>query len=235
MKNIIDLENNPIDVQYLMHKAYADVSLVVEQMAHNLQSGGDLGSFKQAFSLWGKHLYYHAQTEDKYMTGPIQNNQAARNNEAEHAILAGTAQDFSAFLKNGEMAALEVSLGSILKFEEEQHQELEKRMLELEELLKAEVGEDAISLRTRRHIYSRVVALRVCEFDHFDNEETFLFPVIRKLMNKQQQLSVAKRLLFDEDSDDQRWIIDWIYDALGSADQKLLKGLEKHIGLLEEN
>ncbi|MAE39306.1 MAG: hypothetical protein CL969_06785 [Euryarchaeota archaeon] len=229
MKNGINLESNPIDVQYLMHKAYANVSLVVENMAQERQLGGDLDPFIQAFKLWGKHLYYHATTEDLYMTGPIKDNQAARDNEAEHATLAGAAQDFSVFLQKGEKAALEASLGPILKFEEEQHQELEKQMLQLEELLKAEVGEDAISLLTRRHIYSRVVALRVCEFDHFANEETFVFPVIRKLMDEQQQLAIAKKLLFDEDSDDRRWIIDWLYDALEPADKKLLEGLEKRM------
>ncbi len=228
MKDVTSLDS-PIDVQYLMHKVYCAVSMQVEQMAQELQDGGDLGPFNEAFGLWGKHLLYHAQTEDTYMTGPLKDSQPARDNEAEHAGLAGRAKDFIAFLKKGDTAGVEASLSAVLAFEEEQHQELERRMRDVEEVLAEEAGEDALLSRTRRHLYSSVVALRVAEFDHFENEEAFVFPVVRERMDEQQQLDVARHLLFDEDADDPRWIIDLVADGLEPADRQLLSELEYRI------
>ena len=228
MKEIVSLDS-PIDVQYLMHKVYGAVSMQVEQMAQDLQDGGDLEAFNEAFGLWGKHLLYHAQTEDQYMTGPLKDSQPARDNEAEHAGLAGKAKDFIAFLKKGDTAGVEDSLAAVLAFEEQQHEELERRLRDVEEVLSEESGEDALLSRTRRHLYARVVALRVAEFDHFENEEAFVFPVVRERMDEEQQLEVARRLLFDEDSDDPRWIIDWLADALEPADRQLLTELEHRI------
>jgi hypothetical protein len=228
MKDIISLDS-PIDVQYLMHKAYCDVSMQVEEMAQDIQDGGDPEPFTEAFGLWGKHLLYHAGVEDLHMTGPLKNSQPARDNEAEHAGLARQAKEFVAFLKKGNAAALEASLSGILAFEEHQHQELERRLRDVEEVLTEEMNGDAVLARTRRHLYSRVVALRVAEFDHFENEEAFVFPVIRERLDERQQLEVARRLLFDEDSDDPRWIIDWLADALEPADRQLLTELEHRI------
>jgi|TARA_B100001971_G_C18239302_1_gene569644 hemerythrin superfamily protein len=214
-----------------MHEAYREVSLVVEEMARKLQSGGDLKTFKETFGVWGKHLLYHAQVEDEYMTGPIKDSQPARNNEAEHENLGKQARSFTSFLRGGEKAALEDSLSYILGFEEQQHKELEARKQVVEELLEGEIGEGAVSTRTRRHLYSRIVALRVAEFDHFDNEETFVFPVIRELMDEQEQLNVVKHLLFDETSDNSSWIFDWLTGALGQKEQKLLLGLVNRLNI----
>ncbi len=41
----------PVDVQYLMHKAYEKVALLIEDMAKELQKGGSLEDFKNGFYL----------------------------------------------------------------------------------------------------------------------------------------------------------------------------------------
>ena len=184
-------------------------------------------TFKETFALWGKHLQYHAATEDEYMTGVLRNEQVARNNEVEHEVLAGKARDLAAFLRGGDSASVDEKLAALLEFEGKDHQELEYRLQMVKNLINDELGEGAVSLRTRRNLYSKVVALRVCEFDHFDNEEIFVFPAVRGFMNEQEQLALAKRLLIEEEADNPRWIINLIYEILDQKDQELLRDFER--------
>ena len=71
-----------------------------------------------------------------------------------------------------------------------------------------------------------MVALRVAEFDHFDNEEAFVVPVVRERMSEAEQWEVARRLLIDEDSDDPRWVIDWLAGELTAEERGALGGVE---------
>lgn len=225
MKAATKLES-PIDVQYLMHEAYRSVSIKVEKLAFDLQEGGDLEPFKAAFGAWGKHLLYHAVAEDTYMTGPLKNSRPARDNEAEHAALGAQAKEVGAFLRKGDDAALEESLQAILEFEGQQHRELEARLKDVKDLLAEQDGKRAVAARSRRHLYSRIVALRVAEFDHFENEEVLVLPVVRGRMDERQQLEVARRLLIDETAKDPRWIIDVVAQELDPEKQQLLFDLE---------
>jgi len=120
-------------------------------------------------------------------------------------------------------------LTALLEFEEKDHQELAHNLQMVEGLINKELGEGAVSIRTRRNLYSKVVALRVCEFDHFDNEEIFVFPVVRNFMNEKRQLALANRLLFEQDADNPRWILDLIYKFLDTKDQELLKNFERPV------
>lgn len=86
-----------------------------------------------------------------------------------------------------------------------------------------------VSDRTRRHVYGQVVALRVAEFDHFENEETFVLPVVRERMTDTQQLEIAGRLLIDEGSEDPRWIMEWLAADLSAPGRALLEALETFI------
>ena len=219
--------DNPIDVMYLMHKAFRAVSMRVEALAAQLENGGDIEAFRVAFNFWGMQLLYHATAEDKYMTAPLTDSQAARDNEAEHAALGQQAVELIVFMKKGDAAGLEESVkAAMLALEKEQHSEVVEKLEAVEEVLKKEIGEDRVVARTRRHIYSRVMALRVTEFDHFENEEAFVVSVVRERMNEQEQLEVAKRLLIDEEAEDPRWIIDWLAGELTLAERRLLSDLE---------
>tara|TARA_B100000586_G_C20089117_1_gene419192 strand:+ start:542 stop:1309 length:768 start_codon:yes stop_codon:yes gene_type:complete len=228
MKERTKIEH-PVDVQYLMHKAYEKVALLIEGLANDLQKGGSLDTFKEAFGLWGKHLHYHAQIEDEYMTGPIKNNIPARNNELEHIKLRAEAESFGAFLKGEDEVVMKENLGILIDFEEQQHQELEAHLENVGKILKNEIGENALSTRKRRHLFSQVVALRVCMFDHFDNEETFVFPVVRKFLDEQHQMKMAELLLFDKESENPRWIIDLLYENLEEEDKQELLDFENKI------
>ncbi|MDA1349224.1 MAG: hemerythrin domain-containing protein [Chloroflexi bacterium] len=219
--------DSPIDMMLLMHKAFVALSERTEALAAQAQQGGDLDAFTEAFGFWGKQLLYHATAEDKYMTGPFTDSQPARDNETEHVELARQATDLVGFLEKGDSAGLKESVrAAMFALEEEQHKEVVEKLEAVEEVLAEEMGHDRIVARTRRHLYSRVMALRVTEYDHFENEEAFVVSLVRDEMTEQQQLEVARHLLIEDEAEDPRWIIDWVASELSPGEERLLADLE---------
>lgn len=218
---------SPIDVMSLMHKAFHELSLRVEALAAEGQKGGDLTEFTDSFNLWVKQLLYHANTEDEHMTGPFTENQAARDNETEHAELKVHGVGILEFVGKGDVAGLEENVkAAMLVLDEQQHEDLMEKVKEVEEIIRAEIGEEKALARTRRHLYRRVMAMRILEFDHFENEEAFVCPLVKERMTDRQELELAKSLLIDESADNPRWIIDWVAEELNPMERQLLSELE---------
>ena len=219
--------DSPIDVMYLMHKAFRELSERMEFEIARVQEGGDLSAFNALFQFWAKRILYHATAEDTYMTAPLVDSQPARDNEAEHAELAQQAATLVVFMEKGDAAGLEVNVkAAMAALEDQEHKDLAERLHDVEEVLKREIGEDRVLARTRRHLYRKLVDLRVLEFDHFENEEAFVLPLVRERMTDAEELDVARHLLIDDASDDPRWIIDWVNSELTTGERMLLGGLE---------
>ena len=164
------------------------------------------------------------------MTGPIADSQPARDNESEHAELAGQGTDLVNFMVRGDEAGLSDSVkAAVMGLEDTEHKALAQDLQDVADLLKKEIGQDKVTARTRRHLYQRVMALHVLEFDHFENEETFVLPLLREGFSEQQQLEMVDRLLFDGNTDNPRWIIDWMASELPSTLRELLLDLEKRL------
>ena len=219
--------DSPIDVMYLMHKSFRAQSERTAVLAAECQDGGDLTACRESFDFWGKLLSYHASVEDNYMTGPLTDSQAARDNEAEHAGIVNAGGELIEFLDQGDAAGLRENVtAAMLALEEKQHQKLVKKTEEVEQVLRNAMGERKVIGRTRRHLYLRVVSIRVLEFDHFENEEAFILPLVKDRFSHDQELGLVKRLLMDDEADDPRWIIDWVARQIGPEEQKLLADLE---------
>jgi hypothetical protein len=196
-------------------------------MAANASTFEDVTELNEVFGYWVKQLLHHAAVEDEVMTGPLKDNQPARDNETEHTELAGKAGDLISFIAMGNAAGLEESVReAAFSLEEEQHLALEERFHEVEAALKDVLGEKKVTARTIRHIHSRLIGVRILELDHFENEEAFVLSLVRDEMDESQQLNIVRRLLIDESAEDPRWIIDWVYSELDAEDQALLKDLE---------
>ncbi|MCH8298602.1 MAG: hemerythrin domain-containing protein [Chloroflexi bacterium] len=218
---------HPIDVMPLMHKAFRAVSDRTEALAADASTVEDIAELNEAFGFWVKQILYHATVEDEVMTGPLQDSQPARDNEAEHAELAGKAGELAEFIARGKAAGLEESVRQALfTLEEEQHKELEERSHEVEDALKEVLGEKKVTARTIRHIHSRLLGVRILELDHFENEEAFVCPLVRDEIDEAGQLYIVRRLLIDDTAEDPRWVIDWVHSELDPAEQALLEDLE---------
>ena len=220
--------DDPIDVMALIHKAFRSLSGRIDTLAEGIMEGGDIGEVKEAFDWWLKQLVHHAAVEDEHMTAPLRECQQARDNETEHAELAGHGTRLVHFIALGELAGVKESVREAsFSLEEDQHRELEEWIHEVENAFIAALGNRRVAARTRRHLYRKLMALRVLELDHFENEEAFVVSLVRQEMDETQQLDLVKRLLIDESADNPRWVIDWLTSELGPGERDLVAGLEK--------
>jgi hemerythrin-like domain-containing protein len=95
--NIPRLER-PIDVMYVIHHALRAEAARVETLVGQLEEGGSLQPFRQAFYRWVMALAYHADTEDAYMTALLPDVPAARECELAHSRLAERLEDVQSCL-----------------------------------------------------------------------------------------------------------------------------------------
>lgn len=225
-ENLHRLED-PIDVMPLMHKAFRAASDRTEALAANAKTMEDIAELNEEFGFWVKQILYHATLEDEVMTSPLKDSPPARDNETEHAELAGKAGELAEFIAKGNAAGLEGSVrDAAFTLEEAQHKELVERFHEVESALKDVLGEKKVTARTIRHIHNRLLGVRILELDHFENEEAFVCSLVRNEIDEAGQLYMTRRLLIDDSAEDPCWIIDWVYSELDADDRALLKDLE---------
>jgi len=233
----------PIDVMFFMHKAFMSHAKKAETMSGLLKTSDDIERLKPVIDHWLKHITYHVDTEDMFLTGPLQELElhdgrlVVRDNVIEHDEIRSGKIALEEFLSNGPTAGLTSLLESLVfAAEEEQHQELVQNVENLKLVIADALGEEKTSNRTIRHLHQSILALRVVEWDHFENEEAFVLPLVREQMTHNEQLKCASKLLFDSSSENPRWIIDDIYDGLSEEEIGEVEKLEREIqncGLLD--
>ena len=219
--------DQPIDVMYLIHKALSAEAERVQELIEEYKIGDSLQPFRAAFDFWATTLIYHADVEDRYMTAPMMDFQPARVNEAEHADIKDLLADLEAYAERGDRKDLEGRVkAAVVALHEEQHTELMDRLEDVLAVLNQEIGRSKVVARTRRHLFGKVVALKICQDDHLESEEAFILPEIRERLSEEEQLAMAKRLLIDEAAEDPRWIIDWVSRELPPGERALLADLK---------
>jgi len=88
MSTTITSLDSPIDAMHWIHAALRAEAAHVQQVVEQLEEGGTLESFRQAFYRWVLALSYHAEAEDAHMTPLLPAATAARECEAAHRRLA---------------------------------------------------------------------------------------------------------------------------------------------------
>jgi hypothetical protein len=225
-EEITELES-PIDAMALIHKALVAEGSRVQSLIDGYAPGDSLQNFRAAFNFWATALMYHADVEDQYMTGPIKEFQPARVNETEHRELDALFQDLGAYVDGREVTGLEGAVRrAIVALHEEQHAELMDRLEDVLGVLNEEIGRTRVIARTKRHLYGKVVALKICQDDHLESEEAFVLPEVRERMSDAEQLGLVSSLLVDPEAEDSRWILDWVAKDLTPGERDLLKDLE---------
>ena len=218
---------SPVDAMHLIHRAFSDEASRAQQIIEDLETDASLQAFRLAFNFWASALMLHAEVEDEFMTAPMADFQPARDNEAEHLDIAAKVRGLQGYLERGDRTGLEASVKeAILALHEDQHTELMERLEDVLSVLNGEIGRTHVIARTKRHLYAKVVALRVTQDDHFESEEAFVLPEVRTRMGETQQLDVMRRLLIDDRSDEPRWILDWVQQSCTAEERDLLANLE---------
>src|SRR5207244_830872 len=105
------------------------------------------------------------------------------------------------------------------------HQALLAGLEDLQRCLHEELGHTIVIPRTRRQLVGNVIALLIALADLLDEEEECLLPVIRQHVGEAEQLAMARHLLFDPESADEQWMLDWVAPHLTAAERRVLANL----------
>jgi hypothetical protein len=131
---------------------------------------------------------------------------------------------FHADQEDGYMTPL-LPTSPLARENEEAHQCLAHRMAEIRTYLQ-EVGEGAVvTTRLRRRLFGKVVALRIDQEDHLEEEEELVLPMIRERLAIAQQLEIVRRLLLALDTEDPTWVVTWLMQDLTDTERKTLLAL----------
>ncbi len=102
------------------------------------------------------------------------------------------------------------------------HRTIEERLEDVQTCMNEEIGKTRLIARTQRHLYGRVIAARITQDDHLEEEEEFILPLVREQIDEQKQAEIMKHLLIDEDAEDKRWVLNWVSRALTPTECSLL-------------
>jgi hypothetical protein len=108
---------------------------------------------------------------------------------------------------------------------EASHQRLAHRMAEIRTYLQ-EVGEEAVvTTRIRRRLFGKVVALRLDQEDHLEEEEELVLPTLRERLTIAQQLEIVRHLLLALETEDPTWVVTWLMHELTDTERQTLLAL----------
>jgi hypothetical protein len=170
----------------------------VEREADRLEEGSSLQPFRAAFNEWATALMYLSEREDELFV--------------DHHSHAATPEDDSQ--------------AAILAANSDEHREMDEKFQNVMDVLNVEIGRTSVIRRTRQHLFGAVLALRIAQQDHIENERAFVLPSLKQRLNSQEQLEMVRGLLVDSMASDPRWIIDWVASELDPGEKELLADLE---------
>jgi hypothetical protein len=93
---------------------------------------------------------------------------------------------------------------------------------DLQMCLHEELGRTIVIPRTQRQLIGKVIALLIAQADLLEEEEERLLPVLRQHLGEAEQLEIARCLLFDPESEDEHWMLDWVAQHLTEAERHAL-------------
>ena len=85
----------------------------------------------------------------------------------------------------------------ILEMDDLEHLKVMDKISAVQNSIVDAFGVEKLKARSLRGLYQSVLDLKVVEFDHFENEEAFVLPLVREQMTYEQQLQLTEKLLFD--------------------------------------
>ena len=219
MNNELYLTN----IMVLIHRAFSAEAALLQKLIEGIQVEDSLQNFRLRFNSWAAVLMYHADIEDRYMTAPLTDFELARSNEAEHAELTDLADGLSQYLKDRDPKTLErrVKVAAIA-LHEQQHDKLLTALEDVLDVMDGEIGKTKLVARTLRHLYGKVVSLRICQDDHFESEEALVLPEVEVRFSPEEKEEIARKLLLDEGAANPTWVMDWVMEKMDPLERERL-------------
>ena len=220
MAEIVARPCTPIDTVLLTHKALRTEATRIEKLVRDMEEGGSLQPFNLAFNAWAMALVFHAEQENKYLLDHLNH-----YGEASGGDSGGLPSQPPS--KNGSNPLVMEVRAAMVAQEEELHQKMVEKIEEVLSVLQDDIGSTSVIRRTIQHLYRQIVALRIALENHLDTEEALVLPRIEENLDEPQQLLLAENLLTDSDSEDPRWMIEWVSERLTPEDRTAFLALDK--------
>ena len=131
---------------------------------------------------------------------------------------------FHAEQEDGYMTPL-LPTSPLARENEASHQRLAHRMAEIRTYLEEVGAEAVVTTRIRRRLFGHVVALRIDQEDHLEEEEELVLPMIRERLASAQQLEIVRRLLLALETEDPTWVVTWLMHDLTDTERQTLLAL----------
>ena len=222
-KNTVANERYLTDIMLLIHRTLSAEAALVQDLIEGHQIEDSLQNFRLRFHVWAAMLMYHADTEDRYMTAPLTDFELARSNEAEHAELGDLAGGLAQYLEDRDAETLEQRVkAAAIALHSQQHDKLLEALEDVLAVLDVEIGKTKLIPRTLRHLYGKVVSLRICQDDHFESEEALVLPEVEARFSSREKQEIAHKLLIDEGADDPTWVLSWVIENTESTGRESL-------------
>lgn len=210
----------PMETVLLTHKALRTEAVRIEELVRHMEEGGSLQPFNLAFNAWAMALVFHAEQEDKYLIDHISHyGEKAAGDSGESMSQPPST--------NGSHSLVMEVRAAMVAQEEELHQKMVEKIEEVLAVLQEDIGATSVIRRTIQHLYRQIVALRIALEDHLDTEEALVLPRIEENLDQPEQLRLAVNLLTDNDSDDPRWMIQWVSERLSQEERAQFLDMDK--------
>ena len=71
--------------------------------------------------------------------------------------------------------------------------------------------------------------MEIAQTNHLETQDLLIIPILANSMDSVDQLSLLKNILIDEQSDDRRWIVDWISEHSNPSSKSALAEIESQL------
>ena len=199
-------QSNPIEAAGFLHEALRTAANQVKQISDQLGTVHSLQGLTLAFTNWVTVLIFNMTQQENHIEPSLRD--------------ALSKEDSNKEQKNG---------GLILALSRVGRQEQMSKIEDVFSILYGEIGDTSLITRTTQHLQRQILAMEIAQTNHLETQDLLIIPILANSMDSVDQLALLKNILIDEQSDDRRWIVDWISEHSNPSSKSALAEIESQL------
>ena len=199
-------QSNPIEAAGFLHEALRIAANQVKQISDQLGTVHSLQGLTLAFTNWVTVLIFNMAQQENYIEPSLRD--------------ALSKEDSNKEQKNSSI---------ILALSRVGRQEQMSKIEDVFSILYSEIGDTSLITRTTQHLQRQILDMEIAQTNHLETQDLLIIPILANRMDSVDQLSLLKNILIDEQSDDRRWIVDWISEHSNPSSKSALAEIESQL------
>ena len=199
-------QSNPIEAAGFLHEALRTAANQVKQISDQLGTVHSLQGLTLAFTNWVTVLIFNMAQQENHIEPSLRD--------------ALSKEDSNKEQKNGSI---------ILALSRVGRQEQMSKIEDVFSILYGEIGDTSLITRTAQHLQRQILDMEIAQTNHLETQDLLIIPILANRMDSVDQLSLLKNILIDEQSDDRRWIVDWISEHSNPSSKSALAEIESQL------